>query len=60
MPEHDHGLPTAPRVRDADSEGRYIVRGMRFHMSGTWELVVDIDDGTHHDRVVLSLVLEAG
>ena len=60
MPEHDHGLPTAPRVSDADSEGHYIARGMRFHMSGAWVLVIDIDNGKHQDRVVLPLTLEAG
>ncbi len=58
MPAHDHGLPTAPAVVDADEDGRYVVKGMRFHMSGDWELLVEIDDGTRRDLVVLPITLE--
>ena len=48
MPEHDHGLPTKPRVTEELGGGDYKLEGMRFHMSGYWEIVVSVttDDGT--------------
>jgi hypothetical protein len=35
MPEHGHGLPTQPRVREL-GRGRYVVEGMKFQMGGFW------------------------
>ena len=35
MPEHGHGLPTEPRVREL-GDGRYEVDGMKFQMGGIW------------------------
>jgi hypothetical protein len=35
MPEHGHGLPTQPRVREL-GHGRYVVQGMKFQMGGFW------------------------
>ena len=35
MPEHGHGLPTQPRVREL-GDGRYEVTGMKFQMGGRW------------------------
>ena len=57
MPEHDHGLPTKPRVTEELGGGDYKLDGIRFHMSGHWEIVVRIttDDGT--STVVISLQL---
>lgn len=48
MPEHDHGLPTKPRVTEELGGGDYKLEGMRFHMSGYWEIVVSVttNDGT--------------
>lgn len=40
MPEHEHGLPTRPEVRERLGKGRYRVDGMKFSMTGRWELVV--------------------
>src|SRR5690606_24909024 len=33
MPEHGHGLPTAPRVTERLGDGRYLIEGMRFNMA---------------------------
>lgn len=38
MPEHDHGLATAPRVTRSIGEGKYLLEGLRFHMPGLWKL----------------------
>jgi hypothetical protein len=37
MPEHGHGLPTAPVVRESsEGQGRYDLLGLRFSMDGHW------------------------
>jgi hypothetical protein len=57
MPEHNHGLPTAPQVTAALKDGNYIVEGMRFHMRGYWEIRVAIDIGSERDSVTIPLHL---
>lgn len=57
MPEHDHGLPTRPKVTEALGGGDYRLEGMRFHMQGRWEISVTIvtDDLTSVVVIPLSL-----
>lgn len=57
MPAHDHGLPTEPRVVEALGDGRYLLDGMRFHMHGAWEIVVQLETGGRSDTVVINLDL---
>jgi hypothetical protein len=57
MPIHDHGLPTQPRVTNEVAPGRYVLEGVRFHMPGSWELVVTIESGDVRDAVVIVLDL---
>ena len=57
MPEHDHGLPTKPLVTEYLGGGNYLVEGMRFHMSGDWEITVAIRAGDDRDTCELSLQL---
>jgi len=57
MPEHDHGLPTKPRVTEELGGGDYRLDGMRFHMSGYWEIVVSITTDAGHFDVTVSLQL---
>lgn len=42
MPQHNHGLPTAPRVTAEVEPGRYLVEGMKFHMNGHWQVAFEI------------------
>ena len=56
MPQHNHGLATAPTIEPA-GEGRYLLQGLRFHMMGYWELELTIDDGNAKDSVVIALTL---
>jgi hypothetical protein len=42
MPQHGHGLPTQPAVTGEDN-GRYIIGGVKFSMTGWWELKLKID-----------------
>ena len=57
MPAHDHGLPTRPRVTEDLGDGYYRLDGMRFHMSGYWEIVVIIRSDASNDTVVIPLTL---
>lgn len=57
MPVHDHGMPTRPRVTADLGDGRYQLDGMRFHMNGEWEIILEILADGRRDTVVIKLVL---
>jgi hypothetical protein len=57
MPAHDHGLATQPRVTAELGGGDYQLDGVRFHMSGYWEMVITIKSDELEDTVVVSLTL---
>lgn len=57
MPEHDHGLPTAPRVTTELGGGDYRLEGMRFHMSGNWEIEIRITTDSGVSTVILPLTI---
>ena len=57
MPEHNHGLPTDPRMTRSLGNGDYLVEGMRFHMNGNWALTVTIDADDRRDTVVIALTI---
>jgi len=57
MPQHGHGLPTAPQVTQDLGEGRYLVEGVKFNMSGWWELDLGIEGPAGIDAVTFNLVL---
>lgn len=57
MPEHDHGLPTAPQITKNLGDGCYLLEGMRFHMGGWWTVTISIIDGNISDSVTFDLQL---
>lgn len=57
MPQHNHGLPTAPRVTQNLGSGDYLLEGMRFNMGGWWELKLQITADNHSDTVVFNYIL---
>ncbi|MBT8099101.1 MAG: FixH family protein [Gammaproteobacteria bacterium] len=57
MPEHNHGLPTSPRVTENAGGGNYRLQGIRFHMKGNWQIIISIFDGPSVDRIVINLNL---
>lgn len=57
MPDHNHGLPTSPEATQQLGEGRYRIEGMKFSMSGWWELKFDISSAAGTDNVTFNLVL---
>jgi len=57
MPAHNHGLPTRPGVTKELGGGDYRLDGVRFHMSGYWEMVFSIKSNESEGTVVVSLTL---
>ncbi len=57
MPAHDHGLPTRPRVTEELGNGDYRLDGLRFHMGGYWEIVVDVTTESGTETVIIPLRL---
>jgi hypothetical protein len=58
MPGHDHGFPTEPRVTRHVNNGAYALEGVRFHMSGWWQFVFEIEAHGEQDRVSFDLIIE--
>jgi hypothetical protein len=57
MPQHGHGLPTAPEVTTDLGGGSHLVEGMKFSMPGWWTLTVSIDGPQGADEATFNLVL---
>ena len=49
MPNHDHGLPTQPRITSEITPGTYLLQGVRFHMPGKWECKFLVTAGTRQE-----------
>lgn len=56
MPEHNHGLATAPGFIE-QGNGYYLLEGIRFHMMGYWELELSIAANGVRDKVIIPLEL---
>ena len=57
MPQHNHGLPTQPRLGRALGDGKYEIEGVRFNMGGWWEFKLAIDAAPGPDNVTFNLDL---
>lgn len=57
MPEHDHGLPTQPKVTEELGNGDYRLDGMRFHMRGYWEITLTVGTAEGSSVIVIPLQL---
>lgn len=57
MPQHHHGFPTQPRVTQELTDGRYLIEGMKFSMSGWWEIKLKIEGAQGTDNVTFNVVL---
>jgi hypothetical protein len=56
MPEHGHGLPTAPKAT-LQGDGVYRIDGVRFKMGGWWVLAFAINGAHGTDTVAFNLDL---
>ena len=57
MPQHGHGLPTEPKVTSYLGNGDYRVEGVKFQMTGWWEVKFDVTAEGNTDKVTFNLVL---
>jgi hypothetical protein len=58
MPQHGHGLPTQPRVTRELEAGTYALDGMKFSMTGWWELKLAVDGPQGADKVTFNTMVE--
>jgi hypothetical protein len=58
MPQHGHGLPTAPRVTRALGDGRFRVEGVKFHMGGDWTVRVEVVGPAGADVAVFHVAVD--
>ncbi len=57
MPAHKHGFPTSPKVTQELGNGKYLLEGLKFSMSGRWELWLTIRSKNITDKAVINIVL---
>lgn len=57
MPQHGHGLPTRPQVTRELADGTYLIEGLKFSMTGWWEIKLAIDSAEGADRVTFNTVV---
>lgn len=58
MPQHGHGYPTRPRVTRELSPGVYALEGMKFSMTGWWDIRLAIRAGEATDTAVFNVVVD--
>jgi hypothetical protein len=58
MPQHGHGLPTRPQVTREVVAGTYLIEGMKFSMTGWWEIKLAIEAADGADTVVFNTVVD--
>jgi hypothetical protein len=58
MPQHGHGYPTRPRVTSEVSPGVYALEGMKFSMTGWWDMRLKIETGDAADTAVFNVVVD--
>jgi hypothetical protein len=57
MPDHQHGLPTAPRITEVLGPGRFLLEGVKFQMPGRWEMQFRIEADAGIETLSLTLDL---
>jgi hypothetical protein len=58
MPQHGHGLPTQPRVTREIENGTYALDGMKFNMTGWWEVKLTIQGPQGVDKVTFNTIID--
>ena len=57
MPQHGHGLPTRPQVTQELADGTYVIEGMKFSMTGWWEIKLAIEADGGSDKVTFNTMV---
>lgn len=58
MPQHGHGLPTRPLIRRELVDGTYLLEGMKFSMTGWWEIKLALQTPQGPDKVTFNVVVD--
>jgi len=58
MLEHDHGLPTQPQVTSRLEDGNYLLEGVRFHMQGLWQLLIEFQHNGAAESATIEFILQ--
>jgi len=58
MPEHGHGMPSAPQMTRYLENGQYLIEGMQFNMKGDWEFRIFFQTPELSDSATFNIVLE--
>lgn len=58
MPQHGHGFPTRPRVTRELQPGVYALEGMKFSMTGWWDMRLAIQAGDVADTAVFNVIVD--
>jgi len=55
MPEHEHGLPTSPKIVWSDDKNAHLIQGLKFSMPGQWSLnfKVNTEDNALKDQIIM-------
>jgi len=56
MPEHKHGMNTRVIVEQL-ADGRFVLRGLLFHMRGEWLITFDVAKGRVHEQATARVQL---
>ncbi|MDF3889217.1 FixH family protein [Cupriavidus basilensis] len=57
MPQHGHGFPTKPRITREVAPGVYALEGMKFSMTGWWDMRLAIQAGDVTDGAVFNVIV---
>jgi len=56
MPEHKHGMNTRVIVEQL-GDGRFVLKGLLFHMRGEWLITFDVAKGRVHEQATVRIEL---
>jgi hypothetical protein len=58
MPQHGHGMPTEPQITQNLGNGDYKLDGLKYSMTGWWEVSLNITSANQTDVVTFNQVLK--
>jgi hypothetical protein len=58
MPQHGHGFPTKPRITGEVEPGVYALEGMKFSMTGWWDMRLAIKAGDVADAATFNVIVD--
>jgi len=56
--DHDHGLPTLPKVSKEIERGHYLLEGVKFDRQGEWQLKLSINTRAGRDEALFNIPVD--